>query len=370
MEKYFNFKSSQNFNKHSMILSVSLFMVFCIIVVLFYLYFIIHQNANDLDENDVITIEIRKGDTFREIVGILDDNKLIKSRWKFIFTAKLLMKTRSIQAGKFAINGGINYVSLVRLLEYATFLQKKITIPEGMELIEIANIFEKELHIPVDSFLVLKYNVSEFRIQYKSVVSIEGFLFPDTYYFFEDAKAKDVIQKMVDNFKKNMSVDLIWDAKEKGMTINEVVTLASIIQGEVIYDSEMSKVASVYLNRLRKNMRLQADPTVQYIIPGPDRLLKLSELRIDSKYNTYMHKGLPPGPINNPGLKAIIAVINPDTTDYIYFVARGDGYHTFSRTLLEHNKAKNKLKRIRIKQKKQLEKLKTEQIKKDTIICS
>lgn len=349
MEKYFNFKNSQGLDRHSIIILLSLFILFFVIVVLFNVYFLIHQKANDLDTDNVVTIEIPKGANFKEIVEIIDENNLIKDRWKFILTAKLLRKTRSIQAGKFKIKGGINYVSLVYNLEHAAILQKRITIPEGMELTEIAQIFENKLQIPVDSFLSNKSEPKKFGIYYKSVKNIEGFLFPNTYYFFEDTKAEDVIQKMVNNFKKNVSVDLIWDAKERDMTVNELITLASIIQGEVIYDSEMSKVASVYYNRLEKNMRLQADPTIQYIIPGPDRLLKISELRTDSEYNTYMHRGLPPGPINSPGLKAIIAAINPDTTDYLYFVARGDGYHTFTRTLAEHNREKYKLKKLRKK---------------------
>lgn len=367
MEKYFNLKESLKMNKHSIILIVSLIFVFFIIVVLFNLYFLIHQKANNLDTDNVVTIEIPKGANFKEIVQTLDENNLIKDRWKFILTAKLLRKTRNIQAGKFKIKGGINYVSLVYHLANAAILQKRITIPEGLELTEIAKIFEEKLEIPADSFLLNIDNTAKFDIYYKSVKSIEGFLFPDTYYFSEDARAEDVIQKMVNNFKKNISVDLIWDAEEKGMTVNELITLASIIQGEVIYDSEMPKVASVYYNRLNKNMRLQADPTIQYIIPGPDRLLKISELRTDSEYNTYMHRGLPPGPINNPGLNAILAVIHPDTTDFTYFVATGDGHHTFSKTLVEHNHAKNKLKQFRKAIKDSLKNLKSEQVKNDTI---
>lgn len=349
MENYFNFKNSQRLDRHSIIILFSLFILFFVIVVLFNVYSLIHQKANDLDKDNVVTIEIPKGTNFNEIVQIVDENNLIKDRWKFILTAKLLRKTRSIQAGKFKIKGGINYVTLVYKLERATILQKRITIPEGMELIEIAKIFENKLQIPVDSFLSNKNDPKKFGVNFKSVKNIEGFLFPDTYYFFEDTKAEDIIQKMVNNFKKNVSVNLIWDAKERKMTVNELITFASIIQGEVIYDSEMPKVASVYYNRLEKNMRLQADPTIQYIIPGSDRLLKKSELRTDSEYNTYMHRGLPPGPINNPGLKAIIAAINPDTTDYLYFVARGDGYHTFTKTLSEHNREKYKLKKLRKK---------------------
>ena len=125
--------------------------------------------------------------------------------------------------------------------------------------------------------------------------------------------------------------------------------MASIIQGEVIYASEMATVSSVYWNRIKKGYRLQADPTIQYIIPGPDIRLRHRHLEIKSPYNTYQHYGLPPAPINNPGIKAIMAALNPSNENYLYFVATGDGYHTFSRNLKEHNIAKKKFQQVRWK---------------------
>lgn len=353
MEKLFHLNHKIELDKHSIILVLIISISIFILIMMFGVYITIHQDANDLSPDSLSIIEIPKGTNFRGTIKILDENKIIEDRWKLLLTAKLLGKTKSIQAGKFYIKGGINYYDLIILLENAVILQQKITIPEGLELTEIAQIFEDRLNIPVDTFLLYRDDTELFNINYKSIKNIEGFLFPDTYFFFEDAEVEEVIRKMIFNFQKHITVNMIWKAKEKGMTVNELITMASIIQGEVIYDSEMPKVASVYFNRLKKNMRLQADPTIQYIIPGPDRLLKLSELKSDSEYNTYMHRGLPPGPINNPGLEAIRATINPDTTDYIYFVADGNGYHTFTKTLSEHNYEKNKLKILR--RKKELE---------------
>ena len=131
------------------------------------------------------------------------------------------------------------------------------------------------------------------------------------------------------------------------MTVSEVITLASIIEGEVVQDVERPTVSSVYHNRLNIDMRLQADPTIQYILTdGPRRLLR-KDLFIESPYNTYRHSGLPPGPIGNPGYPSIKAALWPADTEFIYFVATGDGYHTFSRTLEEHNTAKQKLQKLR-----------------------
>ena len=131
------------------------------------------------------------------------------------------------------------------------------------------------------------------------------------------------------------------------MNMLEMMTLASIIQGEAVYDDEMSIISSVYHNRLNKNMLLQADPTIQYIIPGKFRRLYNKDLNVDSPYNTYKYKGLPPGPINNPGLKAMKAAIMPADTDYLYFVSNGEGRHIFTRNNEEHNQAKLELKRKR-----------------------
>ena len=141
-------------------------------------------------------------------------------------------------------------------------------------------------------------------------------------------------------------------AQELGMSMLEIVTLASIIEGEAIYDSERSIISAVYHNRLKKGMRLQADPTIQYIIDdGPRRLLN-DDLKIQSNYNTYLNFGLPPGPINNPGKESIIAALYPSVNDYLYFVARGDGYHTFTTNENDHNKAKRKLQKLRRQLKK------------------
>ena len=133
---------------------------------------------------------------------------------------------------------------------------------------------------------------------------------------------------------------IIIDIKNKeGLTINEVVTLASIIQGEAVKKTEMNMISSVYHNRLVKNMLLQADPTIQYIIPGKNRRLWNKDLKVNSPYNTYIHKGLPPGPISNPGLSALIAAVNPEKSDYLYFVSDAEGGHMFSKTIREHKNA-------------------------------
>jgi UPF0755 protein len=129
--------------------------------------------------------------------------------------------------------------------------------------------------------------------------------------------------------------------------VRQVVTLASRVEGEAVLDSERPVIASIYINRLKRGYPLQACPTIQYLLPGPPRRLLERDLKIESPYNTYLHAGLPPGPVNNPGLRSILAVLRPAPVDYLYLVANGDGSHTFSRTLDEHNAAKRRFERVR-----------------------
>ena len=182
--------------------------------------------------------------------------------------------------------------------------------------------------------------------------SLEGYLFPDTYFFFEGDTPKSVLSHLVSKYKEFWNQTYRNRAAKLNMNENQVVTLASIIEGEAIYNSERGKISGVYHNRMKIGMKLQADPTIQYIIPdGPRRLLN-RDLRIESPYNTYLNYGLPPGPINSPGKNSLVAALYPEENDFLFFVATGDGYHTFTTNENDHNKAKRKLQKLRRQLKK------------------
>ena len=224
---------------------------------------------------------------------------------------------------------------------------KKITILEGWTINDIANELDKKLKINKKKFLRLCHDKKRVKLFNLQGNSFEGYLFPDTYTFAEGIDPNLVLNRMVNEFNNNISKSMKVQAQELGMSILEIITLASIIEGEAIYDSERSIISAVYHNRLKKGMKLQADPTIQYIIDdGPRRLLN-DDLKIQSNYNTYLNFGLPPGPINNPGKESIIAALYPSVNDYLYFVARGDGYHTFTKNEKDHNKAKRKFQEVR-----------------------
>ena len=222
----------------------------------------------------------------------------------------------------------------------------RVTLIEGWTLEQFADELKKKLEIDSYKFLRLCRDYNFTHSLGIDAPSLEGFLFPDTYILLKMYTEEDVIQVLVNQFSRKMH-KLQKITNEDNINIREIVTIASIIQGEAMYEDEMSTISSVYHNRLNRNMLLQADPTIQYITPGKPRRLFDKALKIDSPYNTYKYKGLPPGPINNPGFKALKAAIIPAETDYLYFVSNGEGRHTFTRTVSEHNQAKKELKQKR-----------------------
>ena len=218
-----------------------------------------------------------------------------------------------------------------------------------MSVVDIASSIQSNFNIKKDSFIKASKNKKLLKKWDIKSNSFEGYLFPDTYLLAEDVDAEGVIDKMVSEYNKNITPSMRKRMIELGLSEGEILTLASIIEGEAIYDSERPRISGVYHNRLKKRMRLQADPTIQYIIEDSPRRLLNKDLKIKSPYNTYLNYGLPPGPINNPGIESIKAALYPEKIDFLFFVARGDGYHTFTKTEKEHNLAKKEFQKIRRK---------------------
>ncbi len=182
---------------------------------------------------------------------------------------------------------------------------------------------------------------------------MEGYLFPDSYYVYERSSPSEIIGIFYNGFKKFMTDSLQARADLMRFSVHDILTLASIVEGETNKIDEMPKIASVYLNRLDRGMKLEADPTIQYLQPNGWKRLLYKDLKINSPYNTYLYTGLPPGPINNPGREAILAVLYPAKTNYLFFVATGEGGHNFSRTFSEHLRNVAKYRRwLRQQQKK------------------
>ena len=304
------------------------------------------------DIDDAFSISISKGSTLIDISTELHSKKVIKNRSSFILAVKMLGYEKDIPAGKFNIDNVSTNYSLVNKLINSVNVSKKVTILEGWSINEIAEKLHSSLKIDKKSFLNASKNKALLDKWDIKSNSFEGYLFPNTYQFAEDVSPIKIIDKMVSEYKKNVTKKMYDRMSKINLKENEVLTLASIIEGEAIYDSERPTISGVYHNRLKKGMRLQADPTIQYIIDDSPRRLLNKDLKIKSPYNTYLNHGLPPGPINNPGLESIKAALYPEEIDFLYFVAKGDGCHTFSKTEKEHNKAKRAFQKVRRKMRK------------------
>jgi UPF0755 protein len=288
-----------------------------------------------------ITLKIKKGDNLRNIATELEEKQVIDNKTLFILTGRLLGYQGEIIPGEYTFrNGMTNLEILKKVTDPNSVRYFTVTIPEGMNIRQIGRLLQRQLGIDSARFVEASYNDSLINELGIDADNLEGYLFPDTYRisFSPSGKTEEkIVKMMVSNFMKKITPELKEEMEDEGLDLKEVVTMASIIEGETRYEPEKKTIAGVYYNRLRKHMKLEADPTVQYAIPdGPKPRLVYSDLKYPSPYNTYLHRGLPPGPINNPGLGSIIAAIEPEDNDYLYFVAKGDGSHRFAETYREH----------------------------------
>ena len=329
---------------HNLRYAILAFVVFVISGLYIFYLFIPWTVPEDIG---VIEITIQRGMTPGAISSLLKENGVIRSEKKFLFGAKLLGVTRKLQAGRYIFQGRLNNYAVLNKLYKGHVVTEHVTIPEGSRATKIAGILNEALNIDSVHFISLVYDSSYSRLQGVEASTLEGYLYPDTYRFHTNTSPEETTQRMISRFQGVFHDSLIQRAGQIGMTVHQIVTLASIVEGEAALDSERSIIAALYINRLKRNMLLQADPTIQYIIKdGPRRLLN-KDLQIDSPYNTYIYPGLPPGPVNSPGIASILAVLYPDTVKYLYMVANGDGSHTFSRTMRDHLKAKARFDRVR-----------------------
>ena len=320
------------------------------ILLAFYSLILLWPQGNPYDS---VKVTIPKGASLKEVSTTLQDYNIIRNERSFLLAVKTLGYEKDMPAGRFKLVKASTNFDIIDQLVNGIQVNKRVTILEGWTIDVIAEELHDKIGINQDEFksactnelLLWKWGISE--------KTVEGYLFPNTYLFSEEEDVQDIIGRMVNEYKQRITLEFRDRMQKLGMEEKEIITLASIIEGEAIYDKERAVISGVYHNRLNIGMRLQADPTIQYIINDSPRRLLNKDLKTKSPYNTYLNKGLPPGPINNPGIESIKAALYPAKTDYIYFVARGDGYHTFSRTKEEHNIAKKKFQKIRRQLKKQ-----------------
>ena len=315
-------------------ISVLLVFVLCIFIAFYFGYFLMSPAGFDQKEE---TFVVKKGSGLKSVAIELERKKLIKSKDLFIFWALLKGGSRDIKAGEYSLNQSMSPVTILTILASGAVKTHPLTIPEGLAAEQIADILAQKGLVDKREFMVLAMDKNLAASYHVDGQSLEGYLFPDTYLLSRDMWARQIIDLMIKRF---------WDifsnlkkGHETPMSLREIVTLASIVEKETGLAEDRPLIASVFLNRLKRRMRLESDPTVIYGLKDFDGNLTKKDLQSPSPYNTYRNRGLPPGPIANPGRESLKAVINPAQTDYLYFVSRNDGSHYFSTTLREHNRA-------------------------------
>ena len=294
-------------------------------------------------ENPERLITIPKGASATAVAELLKQESCLENIGLFKLALNMTMKSRSIRSGRYNLKGISSIGQLVKIITSQSDDLVKVTLLEGWTVEQFAGELKDRLQIDSFEFIRLSQDYDFIHGMNIDAPSLEGFLFPDTYILLKTYTEEEILRVLVNQFKHNCYQLLEEFKSVLYLNMREITALASIIQGEAVYDDEMPIISSVYHNRLKKNMLLQADPTIQYIIPGKPRRLLIKDLSVESPYNTYKYKGLPPGPINNPGMAALKAAIMPAETDYLYLVSNGQGRHIFTQNNEEHNQAKLKL---------------------------
>ena len=283
---------------------------------------------------------VRPGMSVSEIGKELYERGIIDSEMKFWWTAKLNGFENKVKSGTFAMQTGMTPRDALEILVYGNTVTIRFTIPEGFSVRDIAQRLDDEGLVKADAFISLAktYRPYPYVEEHENVrYAVEGFLFPDTYEINGEFDAARIMEMMAENFDRRLTKDMRDRAKEMNLSIYELVTLASLVEKEAYHEEDRPIIAQIFLKRLRIGMPLQADPTVQYLLNEPKEDLLYKDTEIESPYNTYQHRGLPPGPVANPGTASIEAVLWPAKTDYLYFVADREGHNYYSHTYEEHD---------------------------------
>jgi UPF0755 protein len=300
---------------------------------------------------EAVTVVVEQGATARRIGALLEKAGLAPDAFLFDLAARLSGKAGQLKAGEYRIVKGTGIMHIVGAMARGEVAQVRVTLAEGLTAAQMAQALERAGVTGADKFMEIVNAPPEWVHAEFSFVepgaSLEGYLFPDTYSFAKGIAASRVVRAMLGRFQQVVQSRLEGalqsgssDALMRGLTPREALVLASIVEREAKVPEERPVIAGVFLRRLKIGMPLQSCATVQYVLPTPKEHLTVADTQIDSPYNTYIVSGLPPGPISNPGLSSVEAVLNPADGNELYFVAQPDGRHVFSSSYAEHLRAK------------------------------
>lgn len=288
-------------------------------------------------------LTIPLGTSLVNISQSLQAKGLIRHAWSFEALALLTRTNRRIQAGMYDLSPAESSAEILQKLTRGETVKIRVTIPEGYTLKQIAAALDAKEVVSKNGFIETTQSATiTFPGIPEKIIGLEGFLFPDTYEFSPHITPNEAYAPMVSRFQE--LVVPVYLKSKKHLTLQKAIVLASLVEHEGKLRRELPLIAAVYTNRLKKGIPLECDATIQYLLPKPKELLDLKDLQVESPYNTYLHPGLPPGPIGNPGLPAVKAVLFPANVPYLYYVAKGNGAHSFSMTYQDHLSAVGKYK--------------------------
>lgn len=319
------------------------FILSAVLVVFVAAYWVLNYTGNNADLADgrtcVITVE--NGMTAADIANMLHKEKLIKRPESFRLEARFMGLEGKLQAGKYEIEAGKSNSEIIDILARGQVKTVSFTVPEGYTVNKIAAKLAAEGLGDAEKFKEAARNYTPYKYMETNnpdvIYKAEGFIYPSTYLFTDSMTEKDMLATMVKEFNTQINHEKIGDAAEKAdMQLRDIVTIASMVELEAVFKEEQPRIAGVFLRRLQIYMPIQSDTTIQYILGAQKEEITFADTEIQNPYNTYVNAGLPPGPIGSPSLDAIKAVLNPEQTDYLYFVADKDGHHRFTRTYDEH----------------------------------
>jgi len=327
--------------KNKFILYSLFFILFCFSIIIF-LWQQIYLAKNPYDK-ELKTFTIEKGEGLKEVSANLEKEGIIKSDFLFNLYAFFSKKATKLQAGKYQLSSSMTIPEIIGKFVKGEVIKEKITIVEGWNLNDIKNALNEKFNIQSSKLNLSVKDLLEFREKFDFLkelpnsASLEGFLFPDTYEFYFNAKEEEILEKMLLNFDKKLNSQLREEIKKQNKTIFEIIIMASLIEKEVRTMEDKKLVSGILWKRLKIGMPLQVDATITYLTGKKNTNVSIEETKIDSPYNTYKYFGLPPGPICNPGLDSILAAIYPTESDYLFYLSTPEGKTIFSKTLLEHN---------------------------------
>ena len=310
-----------------------------VLAVALFIFWIVREGSGMSASTDPVTVTIPKGSTVRAISDSLESAGVIASPRAFRWYASMGERDRAIKPGRYRFVQRQSWSSVLDTLTQGKALVRTVVIPEGFDLRDIVPKLAKALEVPEDSVRSAALDVAWRRKLGVPAASLEGYLFPATYAFATGTTARQAVNAMLERFEEAWKPE--WNARldSLGITRHEAMTMASIVEKEARVAAERPIIAAVYWNRLKRPMRLQADPTVQYAIPAHTERVLYKDLAVASPYNTYQNDGLPPGPIASPGEASIAATLAPANVPYLFFVAHADGHHEFRTTFTEHQRA-------------------------------